>query len=147
MIDASFDFARAEDLNAAADLLGECGLPYQDIHHHVAGLILAKEGSRIVGSVACEAYADVGLLRSLAVRAGYRYRGLATELFSRIVAHARSQRIGRLFLLTTTAQGFFAKRGFEVLSRNDAPSAIAATEEFRSLCPSTAVCMSRWLDV
>jgi len=142
MTDTAFHFARATDLDAIVDLLGECGLPYQDIHHHVAGLILAKDGGRIIGSVALEAYAEAGLLRSLAVRADHRNRGLATEIFSRIVSHARSRRVGQLFLLATTAQGFFAKRGFEVINRAEVPSEIAATEEFRSLCPSSAVCMT-----
>ena len=51
--------------------------------------------------------------------------------------------VRRWWLLTTTAVKFFAQRGFRVEARENAPAAIGATAEFRGLCPSVAVCLSR----
>lgn len=143
MKQTSFSFASADDHDAVAALLRGCGLPYEDIGEHLSDLIAARQGKTLIGTVALQACDDVGLLRSLAVAQPYRSRGLATDLVTRIVSHARSRRIDRLFLLTTTAQDFFAKRGFESIDRSLVPAAIAGTQEFRSLCPGSAICMSK----
>jgi amino-acid N-acetyltransferase len=48
-------------------------------------------------------------------------------------------------LLTQTAEVFFANRGYRRIGRADAPQAVQASAEFRSLCPASAVAMSRVL--
>jgi amino-acid N-acetyltransferase len=48
-----------------------------------------------------------------------------------------------LYLLTTTADRFFAGLGFRRLQREMAPLAIKSTSQFSSLCPATAVLMSK----
>ena len=53
------------------------------------------------------------------------------------------QGVDDLYLLTETAEPFFAKRGYGAIPRADAPAAIAATEELSSLCPDSAVLMHR----
>jgi amino-acid N-acetyltransferase len=53
--------------------------------------------------------------------------------------------IEEFYLLTTTADKFFARNGFEVIDRNKVPSSIAGTNEFDSICPATAVCMRKLL--
>ena len=143
MRDISFSFASADDLDAVVGLLRECALPHEDIGEHLSGLIAAKRAKNLIGTTALQAYGDVGLLRSLAVTEACRSHGLATELVTRIVTHARSSGVERLFLLTTTAQDFFTKRGFVPFERTLVPGAIAGTEEFRSLCPGAATCMSK----
>jgi amino-acid N-acetyltransferase len=55
-----------------------------------------------------------------------------------MVAKARE----RLFLLTTTAAPFFARRGFAPVKRSTAPEAMTKSPQFASLCPSTAACMA-----
>lgn len=83
----------------------------------------------------------VGLLRSLAVASPHRGKGLAKALYTSIVAYARGRGIKKLYLLTLTAAGFFSKLGFAKIERGNVPAALQGTEEFRSLCPDTAVCM------
>jgi len=136
MPESSFSFASSEDLEAVVDLLRECGLPHEDIHKHLSGLIVAKHDGRLIGTIALEAYNDVGLLRSLAVVSDQRNRGLGRALYWRIVADAQLRGVTTLYLLTTTASEYFSKLGFRVLDRSEVPPEIAATEEFSSLCPS-----------
>jgi amino-acid N-acetyltransferase len=81
------------------------------------------------------------LLRSLAVRRD----GQGHRLGAALLAHAESQAgvlgVDRLYLLTTTAERFFAARGYAVAPRDAAPPEIQATAEFAGLCPSSSVCM------
>ena len=58
----AFTSASASDLDGIVELLIECGLPHADDHQHVAGAIVAEDGSRWIGSVALEAYGRSGLL-------------------------------------------------------------------------------------
>jgi protein-tyrosine-phosphatase len=48
-----------------------------------------------------------------------------------------------LYLLTTTAEPFFAKHGYARAAREAAPAAIRATREFSGICPSSSAFMSR----
>ena len=54
---------------------------------------------------------------------------------------ARQSGVSDLYLLTLTAQEFFAKRGYHVIARKDVPATIQASAEFMSLCPASAACM------
>jgi N-acetylglutamate synthase-like GNAT family acetyltransferase len=66
-------------------------------------------------------------------------------LLEAIESDAASHGIHDLYLLTTTAADYFARHGFVTIPRGQAPPAIQQTAEFRSLCPSSAVCMTKAL--
>ncbi|MBI2839547.1 MAG: GNAT family N-acetyltransferase [Acidobacteria bacterium] len=141
MSELTFASARPIDLPGVRSLLSDAGLPSEDIEPHIGHFILAKNGAGLVGCVGLEPAGALGLLRSLAVASGFRGGGLGHELCDRLTRQARNLGVKELYLLTTSAEGFFAKRGFARIERRDAPDAIRATEEFRTCCPSTAVCM------
>ena len=56
-------------------------------------------------------------------------------------SHAWGQH--EVWLLTTTAQRFFERSGYERVSREDVPDEVRMCKEFTILCPSTAVCMRK----
>jgi N-acetylglutamate synthase-like GNAT family acetyltransferase len=58
---------------------------------------------------------------------------------------AKASGIRELYLLTTTAETFFAKRGFLRAPRDSAPPAIRATREFSGICPASSAFMSKRL--
>jgi amino-acid N-acetyltransferase len=58
---------------------------------------------------------------------------------------ACSRPVSALYLLTTTAADFFARHGYHVTNRADAPEFLQATTEFSRLCPESAVCMVKFL--
>jgi amino-acid N-acetyltransferase len=62
-----------------------------------------------------------------------------------IFSYAHELGVKELYLLTTTAEKFFPKLGFDSIDRDNVPTPIQATEEFSSICPSTAVCMVKKL--
>jgi amino-acid N-acetyltransferase len=99
----------------------------------------------LAGVVGREVRDAAGLLRSLAVAPGRREQGLGRRLADQAEAAARDRGVRELYLLTTTAEAFFARRGFERADRASAPPDLQATAEFHSLCPSSAVCMRKRL--
>jgi amino-acid N-acetyltransferase len=140
--------ARSSDFSAIVVLLEDAGLPHADLTpEHLAHFLVLREGDAIVGVVGMEVRGDAGLLRSLAVAADRRGGGWATRLVDVLEARARTLGVRTLYLLTTTAEGFFARRGYAPADRATVPDAILATEEFRGICPSTAACMAKPLAV
>jgi amino-acid N-acetyltransferase len=43
-----------------------------------------------------------------------------------------------IYLLTTTAERYFPKFGFERIARDDVPATVRTSVEFTSACPSSA---------
>jgi len=137
--------ARPGDAAAIAALLEACGLPSEDVAPLLPGFIVARDGERIVGTIGLEAFGRIGLLRSLAVSPDHRGRGLGRELTRRLIEQARAAGIERLYLLTTSAADFFAAAAFAIVERGSVPAPIATSRQFQSLCPASAVCMTREL--
>ncbi len=135
--------ATPADEPAVSALLASCGLPHVDVAPHLRHFTIARDGSRVVGVIGLEVHGADGLLRSLAVAPDRRGQGVARRLYATLIRDARRLGITRLFLLTTSAQGFFEMLGFRAVKREAVPDAIRATGEFRQLCPETAECMMR----
>ncbi len=124
-------------------LLARCGLPHADIGVHLQHFQVALEGEGLLGAVGAELYGPVGLLRSLAVSESARGRSLGRRLCAHMESYVKSQGVQALYLLTENAAGFFAKLGFTVIARDQAPDAIRETQEFVRLCPASAACMMK----
>jgi amino-acid N-acetyltransferase len=138
--------ATPTDADAIVALLDAVDLPHDDLT--AAALrhfrVLRRDGT-LVGMVGIEPAGSGGLLRSLAVRPAERGRGHGRALVRDAEAYARQQGLDALYLLTTTAAGFFADLGYEQIARDTVPPAIAQTDEFDRLCPRTARCMQKSL--
>src|SRR3954451_17645884 len=91
----------------AADILAfvaQNGLPADGLNDHLASAVVAREDGRIVGTAALELYSDGALLRSVAVSAAQRGRGLGHLLAEAAIALARDRGAPAMYLLTTTAE-------------------------------------------
>ncbi len=141
------DAVRTGDETGILNLLSRADLPTEDLTvDKLRDFLVAKsEKNIVIGSIGVELYQDAGLLRSLAVDPSYRGRGLGVELVRELESHAYRKGIKTLFLLTTTAKGFFERLGFQITHRGLVPSPIARTEEFKNICPISAVCLSKTL--
>lgn len=132
------------DLAAFQDLLQRAGLPRADLTC-APGLqicVLEAEGA-VAGVIGIERFGAGALLRSFAVTPEYRGRGLGQELVAQLERYARAGGVERLVLLTETAEGFFRRLGYLPIDRRNAPEAVKQSAEFRSLCPASAVCMTK----
>ena len=143
-------FASVEDETKIKEVLTAGGLHHEDITpSHLQHFLVLKDdpSSTLTGVVGLELINNNALLRSLAVIEPHRSKGLATQLLKEIEKYARSNQVDTLYLLTLTAERFFAKRGYRKTDRKSAPPAIQETAEFKSLCPATAVCMKKLLSI
>jgi amino-acid N-acetyltransferase len=126
-------------------LLEQCHLPLAGIDDHVATLLVAREGADVIGTAALELYADGALLRSVAVDPRRQGSRLGHQLTEAALLLAETHGADAVFLLTTTAERFFPKFGFERISRDDVPGSVRASVEFQSACPASATVMRKRL--
>ncbi len=139
-------FANPEDETQIKRLLVACELPVDDLAStQMEHFLTLWDADRLSAVVGVEILRKHALLRSLAVDPKDRGRGFASRLVNQIEAYACSRQVEALYLLTTTAEDLFARRGYQKVDRDTVPEEIKATAEFRSLCPSTAVCMTKHL--
>jgi amino-acid N-acetyltransferase len=130
---------------AIVALLEQAHLPTDDVTAHLGSAVVARHHGRIVGMVAIEVYPDGGLLRSVAVEGAYRGVGLGSRLTAAAIVEAQRRQLPALYLLTTTAEGFFPRFGFERIGRNDVPTSVQASVEFREACPASAAVLLKRL--
>jgi amino-acid N-acetyltransferase len=138
--------AKASDRDTIAALVAGAGLPREGILDEASLFFVAERGSRVVGCCGLELYGDDALLRSVAVLADERGRGTGARLVEHALMDARERGLASVFLLTTTAAGFFPRFGFRDIARDDVPARVRESDEFRSICPSTATVMCLALD-
>ena len=129
-------------LTLLQNFLQSNSLPFTDmeIDKHLFFGVFDKD--ELIGSVGIELYNQSGLFRSLAVKSEYQKNGLGKRLHDHIISYCLQNGVKTLFLLTTTASSYFEKMGWSKIQRNETPEQILQSEEFASLCPSTAVCMT-----
>jgi len=108
-------------------------------------MVVAENGDDVVGAAAVEVYADGALLRSVVVSPTAQGLGLGHQLTAAALSVAKARGSQAAFLLTTTAERFFPKLGFERVSRDDVPASVQASIEFQSACPASAVVMRKQL--
>ncbi len=133
------------DLLPVQKLLSEAGLPHEDIVKHLKDFLLAKQDGMIIGTVGLEVLGELGLLRSLAVAGEHRGKRIGNILHESMISYACRQGIKQIYALTLTIEGFLQQRGFYRIARDDAPQPLKETGEFKSLCPVSAICMTRKL--
>jgi len=137
--------ATPEDTQGIRLLLERAGLPTSDLAAAKPEFIVAYEGAELVGAGALQRFDAVALLRSVAVVASRRGSGLGRLIVQELERLARGTNVTQLVLLTQSAQRFFEQLGYRAIERHNVPQAVQASEEFRSLCPTSAACMSKTL--
>lgn len=128
-------------------LLREYKLPYEDIDEHFTHFILAKKEEKIVGAIGLEIYGNIALLRSFVVDNILRNKKIGNQLLLSLLDKSIDEEIKMIYLLTTTAEKYFLNHGFQIQNRDTLPYEIKQTKEFSSICPCSAVAMSKELDL
>ncbi len=127
-------------------LLQAFNLPTADLESGtVSQFLVAEEDEKLIGCIACERRGEDALFRSLAVRVASQNQGTGGMLMSKMADLCKRLGVKRAFILTISAAQFAQKHGFRVIERSSVPMEIKQTEEFRTLCPCTAICMAKEL--
>lgn len=132
--------------SGAQRLLASADLPTADLAEtpleHFFYLGTATQPTGLVG---LELYGESALLRSLVIAPSNRAGGAGTALLRHAESQARIHGVRDLFLLTTTAEGFFGRRGYARIARESAPESISSTREFADICPASSAFMVKHL--
>jgi len=142
----SFRPALASDLGPLGRLLSELELPVDGIEESWRRFTVAESAGEIVGVAGVEIYPDGALLRSVAVLPSARGTGLGRALVERALVTAGEAGAKEVYLLTTTAEGYFQRLEFSEVPREAVPATVQTSVEFRGACPASAIAMHRRLE-
>jgi amino-acid N-acetyltransferase len=113
---------------------------YQAFRSLLKSSSLPEDGT-MVGTGALEVYGDFALLRSLSVKLGTRGKALGTAITEHLITEAKKRKLKGIYLLTETAHGFFLRKGFQDVARDQVPDPLKASSEFSHVCKDTAAAM------
>jgi len=141
--------AHGDDRAELEALLAACELPadgLDDAFPH--GFAIARLGGRIAGAAGVERWGEHALLRSVAVVPELRAHHLGAALVADRLAWARTRAldgdppaVASISLLTSEAAAFFARLGFEAISRDALPAPLAASQQLSGACCTRAHAM------
>jgi amino-acid N-acetyltransferase len=129
------------DVPFIKSLLLASNLPTDGVDDHWKTFVVARDGGRIVACGGSEAYQFAALIRSIAVDPEYRSRGLGRRVVRQLLDRLASRGLREFYLLTTTAEEYFRKRGFKTIDRDEVHPQIMQSREMQGACPDSAVCM------
>ena len=133
--------AHASDAVTVRALLEQAKLPLAGVPDDLAHFLVAERDGTVVGVIGLEPYGEAALLRSAVVSPAVRGMGFGERLVRALLAAARLEGTHEVILLTTTAESWFPRFGFERIAREAAPDALRASQEFRGACPASAAVM------
>jgi len=129
--------------NEIINLLRTNNLPSEDLPDALNEFYAALDEGKLIGLVGMERYSRFGLLRSMVVRPNYRNRQIAAKLVQLLEQAAAGSGITTMYLLTQTAENYFSKRGYQVITRDTVPQALFQSSEFSHVCPVSATVMKK----
>ena len=143
---STIDIARRPDRAAIIALLENANLPTADLtDQHLENFFFLGPRTAPFGLIGLEMLERNALLRSLVVAPDYRTAGSGSALLEYAEAYAGLRGVIAVFLLTTTAEQFFSRRGYGRIERGMAPDSIRSTREYSDICPATSALMVKHL--
>ncbi len=144
-LDTQIEKAQPEDLDSIILLMKKQKLVSEEIKEHLENFYVIKYENEIIGCAGIEHYEDVGLLRSVAIDTRFQGKGLGKKIVSKMLSVAQEKGIVYLYLLTDTAENFFKRFSFKIISRNKVDKRIKQTYEYSTGCEETAIVMIKKL--
>jgi amino-acid N-acetyltransferase len=140
------EITNQNDLGQAVDLLREFDLAYTDLDKPNVRLFKFSESGKLVGLGGLEIYGNQALLRSVAVSKEFQCKKYGRFICNWLENWATENQLSELYLLTTTAPGFFAHLGYMIIPRDEFPENLRQTAQFSELCPASSVCMMKLIE-
>lgn len=133
--------AVARDLPTIETLLRSFDLTTAGVADHLEEFVVGEAAGEVVASAGLELYGVGALLRSVAVRVDYQNRGLAQTLVNQLLDRARQAGVRQVYLLTSTAEGYFRRFGFGPVHREAVDAGVRQSREFQDICCARAQAM------
>ena len=135
--------ASGGDLAAIKQLLVASLLPSRDVGGANQRFIAASESGRLIGCAGLQVAGPDGLVRSMAVDWTRRNAGLGSRLHARLLFEAALAGVRTLYVVTSTAEDFFAGHGFRKIAAHAVPPELQRSEEFAAFVPGGSAVMAR----
>lgn len=137
--------ATQQSRNEAINLLRSQNLPSEDLPNVLSDFYAAIDAQQLIGLIGMERYGNFGLLRSMVVHPDHRNKGVAETLITTLEQEARATGITDMYLLTETADKYFSRKGYSIITRETVPAELKQSSEFSHVCPVNAVVMKKEL--
>jgi N-acetylglutamate synthase-like GNAT family acetyltransferase/protein-tyrosine-phosphatase len=135
--------ASGGDFDAIKRLLVASLLPSRDVVEGRQRFIVASEAGRLIGCAGLQVAGQDALVRSMAVHWTRRNAGLGSKLHARLLFEAVLAGVRTLYVVTTTAEDFFAGHGFRKVAASAVPQELQASDEFTAFVPGGSTVMAR----
>jgi len=129
------------EIHSIKELLLSSDLPVADLDKAPIQFFGIKENDQLIATGALEVYGVNAVLRSVAVLPTHQNHGYGKQIVRFLEKKARELEIGKLFLLTTTAEDFFRNLNYISIQRDSCPPKILSSSQFKDICPKSAICM------
>ncbi|MCP1482816.1 MULTISPECIES: arsenic resistance N-acetyltransferase ArsN2 [Pseudomonas] len=133
----------ADQIDALRLSLERAGLPTADLVLPARRFFRFDYEGVPLGYGGLEGQGQDVLLRSLVIESEKRGQGWGAAVLEQMEAMAATFGAIKLHLLTNTAANFFKAHGYSECPRALAPDHINQSEQFKSLCPSTATYLAK----
>lgn len=130
-----------QDLPEVLKLLKLVDLPIEGVKEHFQNFFIVRNDKMTIGCIGIEIYGNVGLLRSVAIHPSFQGKGIGQQLVGKIEEYSAEKELHNIYLLTDTAEKFFLKLGYLLISREETDPKIKQSIEFTTLCTSSPVMM------
>lgn len=120
-------------------------LPVEDLPASLKNFFVALTEDKVIGAIGLEPYGNYALLRSMVVSKAYRDKKIAFSLVEKLEDYSKTLGVRAMYLLTETAPGYFEKKGYQKINREEVPAALQASSEFSHVCPVSTIVMKKEL--
>lgn len=124
------------DLPRIYQLLEELDLPTIGITDHIDNFFLAIQNGSAVGIIGLEIYHTTALLRSVGVKKSHQGNKIGDDLMIVIQEYAKFKSIKEIYLFTDTAETWFERYGFTIITNNELDPILELSKEY-TLCASS----------
>ncbi len=128
---------------AISRLLAGSGLPVPGAADAPVAMLVALDGAEPFACAGWELYGQNALLRSVAVHPDRKHAGIGEAIVREACHRIASAGASTIYLLTNTAEGFFARLGFTEAARSAVPLDLLGSSSFQGECCGAATAMMR----
>ena len=135
-------FENAANDERLVSLLRHNSLPVDDLGGEAKKFFALVTATGEVAAVAgIELGSSDAMMRSVAVADAYRGKGLGRAIVRNLLADLRRKGVNAVYILTQSAEKFFAELGFSKVERSMVPKAVTETSQFTGTRCSSASAM------
>jgi 4-nitrophenyl phosphatase len=133
--------ASGPDLPHIATMLHHGGLPAGAARERLGRTVVAETDRKPIATASWEQFDGTGLLRSVAVQPEVRRAGAGTVVVAATLKRMFEDGVQDVYLVTESAERFFAACGFKTLDRDELPDTIKKHPQLVRECPASAPAM------